>query len=57
MANICFSKTEVIVSQNTKPEVVLNRRGCHLENHYDVITLLLQLAAGPNLMQFGSLSV
>ena len=60
MADVCFSKQEVIISQpwiktkfclqinsefrksvrtlNTKPEVVLRHRGCHLEIVYYVIT-------------------
>ena len=64
MADVCFSKPEVVISQpwidlstkfgllvdfdllkavtstNTKPEIVLSGRGCHLEkNRYDVIFL------------------
>jgi len=37
-----------VTSSNTKLEVVWSRRGCHLENVYDVITPLWVARFGQN---------
>jgi len=49
--DVDLRKRKKVTSLNTKPEVVLSRRGCHLENRYSIISA----EDGPIWTKFGSL--